>query len=409
MNYIFIDSKEETKKMGLVEDGKLVEYFTDKNQDGKILGNIYRARILNVLKGMDAAFLDIGEGKNAYLHVKDALSLDQMYGEEKLKINQVIRQGEELIVQVVKEALGNKGPKLTTHISIPARFMVLTPFSRKINISRKIQKKTEINRLKELGQEIIQDNMGIIFRTNSNGVDKDMLQEEYQSLVNIYRKIINEKNFKATPKLLYKEADPISKLIRDIYNERKYNIIVNTKEDYKEILELQDSFSQNIKDNLKLKKDFDSDLDPLINSGLRLALNRVVPLDSGGTIVIDETEALTAIDVNTGKFIGSHSFKGTVLTTNLEASDEIARQIRLRNIGGIIIIDFIDMKSRKDIGKVLSYLKESFKNDRNKPNLIDITKLGLVEVTRKRMGPTLGARLKSDCENCNGTGKIINK
>lgn len=406
MNYIFIDSKEDTKKLGIVEDDKLVEYFMDDKEDEKLVGNIYRARILNVLKGMDAAFLDIGVGKNAYLHLKDALDINQMYSHKKFKINQVLKQGEDIIVQVVKEEVGSKGPKLTTHISIPARFMVLTPYSKTINISRKIKNKAEIKRLKKIGKAMIKDNMGVIFRTNSKGVDENVLLDEYYSLTKVYNKILREKNFNPTPKLLYREADAVLKLIRDIYNEKKYKIIVNKKETYKKILELEESFSQSIKDNLEYKKDFDSSLDPIINSGLSTALSRNVSLESGGYIVIDETEALTAIDVNTGKYIGSHSFKGTVLKTNLEACEEIARQIRLRNIGGIIIIDFIDMKSRKDISKVLSRLRKLVKSDRNKPNVIGITKLGLAELTRKRVGPGLRSKFMKDCPHCKGVGKL---
>lgn len=406
MNYIFIDSKEKIKKMGIVEDNRLAEYFIEEKNNQKLVGNIYRARILNVLRGMDAAFLNIGEGKNAYLHVKDALNLEQMYSDKKFKINRVLTQGEDIIVQVIKDPVGNKGPKLTTHISIPARFMVLTPYSRTINVSRKISEKSEVKRLKKIGKDMIEENIGLIFRTNAEDVEEKMLIEEYRSLVRLYKKIERQKNFNPSPKLLYKEADAALKLIRDTYNEKKYKIIVNERESYKEILELEDSFSQNIKDNIEYKKNFSVDTNPVINRDLAIAQNRNVALDSGGYIVIDETEALTAIDVNTGKYTGSISLKGTILRTNLEAAEEIARQIKLRNIGGIIIIDFIDMKSRKDISKVLSSLKESFKNDKNKPNLIGITKLGLAEVTRKRLGPALSFRLMKDCENCHGTGKL---
>ena len=406
MDYIFIDSKSTMKKMGIVEGGRLVEYSLEIKEDSKLLGNIYRGRIINVLRGMDAAFVDIGIGKNAYLHVNDALKKDQLYKDKDYKINEVIRQGEDIIVQVIKDAVGDKAPKLTTHISIPARYTVLTPYSRTVNISRKIQDKKETKRLKALGQEIIVEDMGIIFRTNASGVDEEILREEYKNLLAIYGEIEGADKFLSQPKLLYGEADESFKLIRDSYNEKKYKIIVNSKEVYKTILKLGEDFSGNLEDNLEYREKFDSDMDRVISRGLREALARSVDLPSGGSIVIDETEALTAVDVNTGKFIGSYSLKGTSLQTNLEACEEIARQIRLRNLAGIIIIDFIDMTSRRDISKVLSSLKEYFDLDRNKPNLIGMTKLGLAQVTRRRKGPSLGDILMEECDHCKGRGRL---
>lgn len=406
MNYIFIDSKDGINKVGIVINNRLVEYHAEEAEKGKLVGNIYRGRVLNVLKGMEAAFVDIGEGKNAYLYIKDALNKEKFNSKEKLNIDQLIKGGEEIIVQVTKEALGTKGPKVTTHISIPGRYLVLTPYSGKISVSRKIIDPEEINRLKSIGDEIIKDNMGIIFRTVSEGVDEKLLVEEYSTLLEIYYRIEREKNFLPCPKLLYRELDLVYQVVRDSFDEKINKVIVNNEEIYKNLLLLDNYFSLNLEGKITLDSNFRISDNTEIQLDIKEALERKVSLEKGGYIVIDETEALTAIDVNTGKYIGSLSLEDTVLRTNLEAAEEIARQIRLRDIGGIIIIDFIDMRNKKDISLVLSQLSKYLKLDRNKPNIVGITKLGLVELTRKKIRPTLDSQVTIKCPVCNGKGRI---
>ncbi len=406
MNYIFIDSNEQLNRVGIVEDNRLVEYYSEELEDESLLGNVYRGRVINVLHGMDAAFIDIGEEKNAYLHLKDALRLEQLYTGVKYDLDEVIKGGDDVIVQVIKEQLGTKGPKVTTHISIPGRFIVLTPYSKKINISKKIRNPKEAHRLKEIGQRIQIKEMGIIFRTVSEGVEENILKEEYDSLFEIYSKIDGERNYLPTPKLLYKDLNLVYQFVRDNFNKTNTRIIVNSEEVYRNILVLNNYFSDKLEDRTVLDPDFSIENDMKIQLGIKEALDRKVTLNSGGYIVIDETEALTAIDVNTGKYIGNFSLGETVLRTNLEAAEEIARQIRLRDIGGVIIVDFIDMKDENYISKVLSRMNDAFKKDRNKPHIVDLTKLFLVEITRKKTRPTLDAKVSLICPTCNGRGRI---
>jgi len=407
MKYIFIDSSDDFHKVGIVENHRLVEFHVEEIGKGKLVGNIYRGRVTNVLQGMESAFIDIGDLKNAYLYVNEALPKELLYTGEKYKISEILKTGQEIIVQVIKEPSGGKGAKVTIHIEIPGRYLVFTPYSNKINISKKIKGTKENQILKDIGQRIVKDDMGIIFRTASEGVEESILKEEYDKLYNIYTKIEKERSFLPCPKLLYKEPGLGYQILRDTYTDDTDKIIVNNREVYDNLILMEEHSTFNFSSKLELNTDFSIKYDNLIQSDIRLALQRVVPLKSGGYIVIDEVEALTAIDVNTGKFVGTRSLEDTVLKINMEAAEEIARQIRLRDIGGIIIIDFIDMKNKDDIPLVLSKLKENFKNDRIKVNIIDITKLGLVELTRKKIRRSLSRDFYKKCSSCEGRGFII--
>lgn len=407
MRYIFIDSKDGIDRAGIVEDDKLVEFHAEKQEKQNLVGNIYRARVINVLSGMEAAFVDIGESKNAYLYVKDALSKDDLYNKKTISISQILKPGQEIIVQVIKEPSGNKGAKVTTHIEIPGRYLVFTAFSSKKSISRKIVEKEEVKRLKSIGTNVMKDEMGMIFRTVAEGVEEDAIKDEYNLLHEIYTKIEKQKNFLPYPKLLYKEPDLGYQLVRDSYNDITDKIIINNKETYKELITMEEYYPFEFSKKIELDLKFSALYDPIIQSDLNNALKRIVNLKNGGYIVIDETEALTAIDINTGKFVGTRSLGDTVLKTNLEACEEIARQIRLRDIGGIIIIDFIDMRSEEDIDLVLLELEKHLKKDRIKTNIVGITKLGLVELTRKKIKRSLSLDFYEKCPNCEGRGNII--
>lgn len=404
MDYIFIDSKEEKKIVGIVEEGKLVEYYYQDSDRGFILGNIYRAKVKDTLKGMEAAFVDIGREKNAFLYIKDALNREQIISKKDYKLRDIIKSGEDIIVQVIKEEVGTKGAKVTTHISIPGRNLILTPYVNKVNVSKKIRGKPEINRLKDIMNNIIRDGMGVILRTASYGTSKNTLEKEYDRLVSIFKNIERQRNFLPVPKLLHSDLDIVYKILREAYKE-KMEIIVNDKEIYNNTVSHFDYIENK---NIIYDPDFSSDYNRRIQKDLNEAIKRSVELKSGGYIVIDETEALTVIDVNTGKNIGNLSLEDTVLKTNLDATEEIARQIRLRDIGGIIIIDFIDMNDEKHLDMVVSRLEEEFKKDRNKPNIVDVTKLTLVEVTRKRKRNSLDNLATQICPTCNGAGRIYN-
>ena len=406
MNYIFIETNEQFKTVGIVENEHLVEFYSEELQSEALLGNVYRGRVVNVLRGMDAVFVDIGEEKNAYLQLKDALSKDQMYTKEKYDLSEVVKGGTELLVQVIKEAVGTKGPKVTTHISIPGRYLVLTPYSNRINISKKINNHEEISRLRTIGNKIIEDEMGVIIRTNSEDVEESILEEEYISLLNIYRRIEAERNFLPTPKLIYKDLNLEYQIIRNSFNSKDTKVICNNKEIYEDLLFLMTYYVDDFQDNIIYDPDFSIKNNLTIQEDMKEAFDRKVTLPNGSYIVIDETEALTAIDVNTGKFVGAYSLGDTVLKTNLEAASEIARQIRLRDIGGIIIIDFIDMRDKSHISKVLKKLADEFEKDKNKPHIVEFTKLCLVEITRRKTRPTLDSKISSICPTCGGRGRI---
>nr|WP_300002083.1 Rne/Rng family ribonuclease [Tissierella sp.] len=406
MNTIFIDSDEEKNHIAIVEEETLVEYFIESKSETKTLGNIYRARVENVLKGMEAAFVNIGEAKNAYLYLTDAMTRGDRFSDKEYSINDLVKTGDEVIVQVIKEALGSKGAKITTNLSISGRNIVITPFQKGINISKKIKSKEAVNLLKSIGDEFKGDNVGVIFRTAAGNADRDIIIEEYKHLLASYKYIESQRNFLPTPKLIYKEAGLVEKIVRDNFNKENYQIVVNTEAIYYELLELEEKAGMELKGKLILDKDLDFKYNSLIQKGLTIALSRSVKLKSGGSIVIDQTEALTAIDVNTYKYVGSTSFDSTIINTNIEAAEEIARQIKLRNIGGIIIIDFIDMISDGDNKDLMNALEKYFRRDKNKPYIVDITKLGLVEVTRKKERPTLEREMMIKCSACEGRGRI---
>lgn len=407
MRYIFIDSKDGIDRVGIVEDDRLVEFHSGRQDDNKLVGNVYRARVMDVLQGMEAAFVNIGVGKNGYLYVRDALPKEKLYTNKDYKISEILKSGEEIIVQVKKEPFENKGPKLSKHIEIPGRYLVLTPYSNKRNVSRKISNRDEIKRLKFIGRKIMKDDIGMIFRTITEDVDENVLQEEYNFLYNIYMNIEGERNFLPCPKLIYREPGLGYQIVRDNYNDETDKIIVNTKESYISLKEMGEYYPSDFTSKIDFNKEFSILTNYTIQSGISEAFERTVNLKSGGYIVIDETEALTAIDINTGKFIGNKTLSDTVLKINIEATKEIARQIRLRDIGGIIIIDFIDMKSEKDTLLVLSEFEKYLKKDSIKTNLVGMTKLGLVELTRKKVRRSLFTDFKNTCQECKGRGNII--
>ena len=406
MNYILIYYNNKKTEVAILEEDKLVEYYIEEEPEDEIVGNIYRGRVKNVLLGMEAAFVDIGIGKNAYLYIKDVIPKPMISSGKNVSIGEALKAGQEIIVQVVKESFQNKGPKVTTHITIPGKYLVLSPFNNRINISKKIEDKEEIRRLFNIAKEIKVEGIGMILRTASMGADKEEIKKELKFLMGIWRRIEMEKNFLPCPKLLYKEMDITQRIVRDVILNNMDNVIVNDRKIYKSISKLVKSVSADLTDKIILDENLDIMSFKNVGEELSRALKRTVKLKSGGYIVIDETEALTAIDVNTGKYTGDLSLESTVFNTNMEAAEEIGKQIRLRDIGGIIVIDFIDMRNKKDINLVMEKMKEVLKKDRTKTNLYGITNLGLVEMTRKKARNTLSSKLTSICPMCGGRGRI---
>lgn len=412
MKQIIIDAHIEETKVALLEENELVELYIERENDKRITGNIYKGRVVNVLPGMQAAFVDIGLEKNAFLYVKDALpkevAKDKELNLKFISIKDVVKAGDEIVVQVVKEPFKSKGARVTTHISIPGRHMVIMNGTDYIGISKKITNEEDRNRLRNLAKKYKPKDKGIIIRTASKDIDEEDFKNDINFLTNTLEKISREKKLKIAPKIIYNELDLIHRVVRDLFARDIERIVLNNKEMFESIYELAEILTPDLKSRIEL---FDSNDEIFshfkIDSMLNKALENKVLLNSGGYLIIDETEALTSIDINTGKFVGNLNLKDTVLKLNIEATSEIAKQLRLRNISGIIIIDFIDMNSKKDEKKVIDALNEELKNDKVQTEIFGMTKLGLLEMTRKKVGSRLSEKMLKDCNCCLGTGKTL--
>jgi ribonuclease G len=433
-------------RAALIENGEILDYLMERGNDENIdrpsVGNIYKAKILRVLPGMQSAFLDIGyEEKAAFLYVDDAYlptldeqremakksqeSFDTRPGETipdelstltetvdmrfrpKNPIEELLKEGEEIIVQVAKEPISKKGPRVTKLITLAGRYVVFMPFIEHIGVSRRIENEGERERLKDILEKIRPEGRGIIARTVAEGQSAKTIRSDYNMLIKIWREILKKSEKAKAPSLIYKDLSFIQKVLRDITDEDVSQIIVDDKENFREVEKFLGKYLPTVKG--KIKK-YDGPTPIFEHYGIDLEIERglsnKVYLPSGGVLNIDQTEALVSIDVNTGKFVGRKTLEDTILRTNLEAVREIAYQLRLRNCGGIIIIDFIDMEKEENRNSVYSSLLEALKKDRAKTNVLPISGLGLVEMTRKRTRDTLSRIMCEPCLNCEGTGRV---
>lgn len=414
---IVTDVEYDQMRVGLIEEGRLAEFYVEKNVSERVVGNIYKGKVANVLPGMQAAFVDIGLEKNAFLYVGD-LNLEKICSDmieavnniKDISIDDVLEVGQDILVQVIKEPVGTKGARVSTNITLPGRYLVLMPMVDYIGISRKIKNEGERGRLRSLVNEIRPDNMGIIIRTVAEGEGIRELATDMGYLTKLWDSILKKQRKVKTPKLIYKEMNLLARIVRDVFSPDVDKFYINCKETYDKLLELVSIISPSLQKRLVYYNRARDMFEYLgIESDVKKALCRKVWLKSGGYIVIDHTEALTAIDVNTGKFVGSIDLEDTVFKTNLEAAREIARQLRLRDIGGIIIIDFIDMDSKEHEEMVMKALEEQLKYDRTKTSIMGITNLGLVEMTRKKMRYSLNETLEKECPCCEGKGRILSE
>lgn len=380
MKKIIIETLISSEKTVVVEDNKLTEILIqDKKKESKV-SSVYRGIVKKVLKGINACFVDIGFEKLAYLQTSEN-----------------IKCSDEVIVQVNKEEVGEKGAKLTREISISGRYLVYIPTNLKITLSKKIEDENEKKRLLGIVKELT-DNNGYIIRTEAQNASKEDLENDIKYLNKEYENILNEYKLGIGPKLLYKNIDKSSKYIKDNINDEVDEIIVNNKEKYNELKEILKSINNDYTKKLKLYENEDVFDLFNVNSQIKKALDKKVWLKSGGYLIIEKTEALTVIDVNTGKFTGNLELEETVYKTNIEACIEICRQLKLRDIGGIIIVDFIDMKNENKKQDIINKLEEEFKKDKRKTNVHKMTSLGLVEITRKREKEPIDKYYKSDLE-----------
>lgn len=399
-------------RVAILEDGNLVDFSVERPDEHKQAGNIYRGKVANVLPGMQAAFIDIGEDKNAFIYIDDVLPKDNdaESAEENrnLSIRDLLHEGQEIIVQMVKEPIGTKGPRVVTQITIPGRYLVLVPTVDYIGVSRRIENETERDRLKTCAAKFKAPGVGLIIRTAAEEVDGADLQSDYEFLINVWKKIQKKTKKGPCPGLLYRDHDLLYRILRDYLSKDVTRLLIDDPESYEKAVELIKTMAPAYKSRIEFYSG-ESPLFDLYNleNQLEKALRKKVWLDCGAYLIFDQTEALTVVDVNTGKFTGSTSLEDTVFQTNMMAAAEIARQIRLRNLAGIIIVDFIDMVTDKEREKVIAKLEEEFDRDKIKVNILGFTSLGLLEMTRKKVKQSLRETLQVECETCGGTGYAI--
>jgi ribonuclease G len=424
---LVINTTSHETRVALLENGHIAELYIERTRERGIVGNIYKGKVLRVLPGMQAAFVDIGLEKAAFLYVADVLDqmqalerfIDEGENETRLPnedgreaatmppIEDLLKEGQEVLVQVSKEPIGTKGARITAHISLPGRHLVYMPTVDHVGISRRIESEEEKERLRHLIEVIRPQGTGFIVRTAAEGKSEDDLLSDMEFLAGLWNGICSLRERKGAPCLIYSDLDVTSKVLRDILTEDVRRIVVDSPREYDKIVRFIETFMPTLAYVIELYEGEEPVFDAFgLEVEIDRALGRKVWLKSGGYIIIEQTEALTAIDVNTGRFVGKHNLEDTNLKTNLEAVKEVAYQLRLRNIGGLIIIDFIDMEKEAHREKVYMALEETLKGDRAKTNILKISELGLVEMTRKRVRENLTRTLCEPCPYCEGKGYV---
>ena len=430
---LIINAMAHETRVAFVGNGNPEELFIERPKESDITGNIYKGRVVRVLPGMEAAFVDIALEQAAFIYVADVVnhyhefdyfmhvlsdednngrtdldmenrppSLDQEF-----MIEDLLHEGQEIIVQVSKAPIGNKGARITTRVSLPGRFLVLMPATDHIGVSRRIEDENERSRLKETLTDLRPENCGAIARTVSEGVSREKLAKEMDFLVSLWLDIQKKGANAPAPSLLHKELNVTLRAVRDLFTQEVDKLVIDSKSGFEEILKFLDTFMPMLKESVELYEESEPIFDAYnLESEISRAFKKKVWLKSGGYIVIEHTEAMVSVDVNTGRYVGKHNLEETILKTNLEALKEIAYQIRLRDIGGLIVIDFIDMEKKSNQERVFNALKEALKKDRSKTHVLPMSELGLIEMTRKRTRETLNRMLCEPCFYCEGEGYL---
>ncbi|MHC1725742.1 MAG: ribonuclease E/G [Syntrophobacteraceae bacterium] len=443
---LIINSNPFETRVALVENGQVAELYVERSSDRGIAGNIYKGRVVRVLPGMQAAFVDIELDKAAFLYVSDihrpmgdidqillascetdseeekstegVESIEQEYGEvvdlrrshSNIPIEDRLQEGQDILVQVAKEPIGSKGARITTHITLPGRNLVYMPTMDHVGVSRRINDEDERKRLRDITCEIRPPFCGFIVRTAAEGVEKEKLQAEADFLAKLWQSIQRRAENASVPSMIYQELDITLRAVRDLFTKEVDRLVIDSPAEYRKILNFTETFMPSLQSAVEL---FEAD-EPIfdaysIEMEVQRALSKKIWLKSGGYIVIEATEALTAIDVNTGRYVGKRNLEETILKTNLEAVKEIACQLRLRNIGGIIIIDFIDMEKEVNREKVWNTLRDAMHKDKSKSNILHMSELGLIEMTRKRTKESIAQVLCEPCSYCDGEGYLKSK
>ncbi|RPJ11038.1 MAG: Rne/Rng family ribonuclease [Deltaproteobacteria bacterium] len=422
-NELIINATPYESRVALLEDKALAELYIERARDRGIVGNIYKGKVVKVLPGMQAAFVDIGLEKAAFLYVSDVYGRVEDYeeisftGEEvppyfnpSTQIEDLLSEGQEILAQVSKEPLGTKGTRITSYVTLPGRYLVFMPTVDHIGISRRIRDEKERKRLREIVQAMKPGAGGFIVRTASEGADPEEIRNDMEFLLRLWSSIQKKKENSPAPSLIYSDLTMVLRVIRDILSPQVNRIVIDSKEEFENIINFINAYMPKQKYEITLYEKREPIFDAYgIEVEIDKLLGRKIWLKSGGYIVIDMAEALVAIDVNTGRYVGKRNLADTILKTNLEAAKEIAYQLRLRNIGGIIIIDFIDMDREGDREKIYLALEEAIRKDRQKTNIFKISELGLVEMTRKRTRENIARILGEHCSYCEGAGFIKSK
>ncbi len=401
---ILVNATKEETRMALLEQGELTEIAVERLNCGNIVGNIYKGKIKNVLPGMQAAFIDIGADKNAYLYIGD---LAGRAGKNRSHRHKTLTVGQDIMVQISKDALGSKGPRATTRLTLPGRYVVFMPTVEYTGISHRVESDAERRRLKNLAEKIRPPGTGLVIRTVAEGRNEKDISRDVKYLDGLWNSLLARFKRAAAPTLLYRDVELVIRIVRDYLTDEVNKFVLDNREAYGRVVDLLQYTSPELVKRVEL---YEGPEDIFTFYGLEEELykleQRQIWLKCGGYLIIDKTEALTVIDVNTGKFVGRTNLADTVFQTNREAAVEIARQLRLRDIGGIIIVDFIDMDKEEHRQKVLEVLEAKLKQDRTKSAVLGLTKLGLVEITRKKARQNFDSVMYADCPYCHGRGKV---
>lgn len=411
MKRMIVHGQKEMLQIAVIEDGRLIEFYMEKSDNaGQLVGSVFKGRVVNVLPGMQAAFVDIGLPKNAFLYIDDVLHPHLEYQPAvKPSIDQLLKTGQEIVVQVMKEPLGSKGARITTHFSLPGRFLVYMPNADYVGVSKKVNGEHERARMREIGESIRHKGEGVILRTAAETESNESLQADVQFLRELWQGIENRSILASTPLELHREADLVHRLVRDLLTSEMDEIWFDDQASYMKTKAVMQQMAPSMVTRMRLfEKQSSVTLfqQYRINEQLQEAFERRIRLSNGGDLVWDQTEALTVIDVNTGKFVGTSDLEDTVFRTNMEAVDQIARLIRLRDIGGIIIIDFIDMELDSHRDRILHRLEQLVRQDRTKCQVVGWTRLGLLEITRKKVREHAMHQMLETCSVCKGRGKV---
>lgn len=414
---IIINITPEQSRVALLESNNhLSELYIERKKAASLVGNVFKGKVVKILPGMQSAFVDIGIEKAAFLHAADVLSgLDYSIFGEDLEdsvpvthpIEDMLQEGEDVFVQVSKDPIGTKGARVTSYITLPGRYLVLMPDVEHIGVSRKILDEAERTRLKDIVAALKPNNFGFIIRTASEGCTEEELKKDIDYLIILWDNIDKKKEKLPSPHILYSDLDLTLRSVRDLLSQEIEQLIVDSKDDYNRIIDFVNTYFPKLVSRINLYEDSEPIFDAYgIELEIPKVLGKRVWLKSGGYIVLDQTEALNSIDVNTGKYVGKASLEDTIFKTNIEAVKEIAYQIRLRNLGGIIIIDFIDMEKEENRHKLFSIFQEAMNKDRAKCTILEVSELGLIQMTRKRVRESLERILCEPCPYCDGKGFV---